>query len=104
MALDNREILQRSSCDEEEKEKQGEQQQEQEEMPAWRRRRKEWRDWSKRPRVQVYCSAIGADPEARSQTTVSSGQFPVITDNCFIIGFSCFKLDNCYQSLLYDSF
>lgn len=34
MALDNREILQRSSCDEEEKEKQGEQQQEQEEMPA----------------------------------------------------------------------
>lgn len=34
MALDKREILQRSSCDEEEKEKQGEQQQEQEEMPA----------------------------------------------------------------------
>lgn len=31
MALDNREILQRSSCDEEEKEKQGEQQQEQDE-------------------------------------------------------------------------
>lgn len=101
MALDNREILQRSSCDEEEKEKQ---QQEQEEMTAWRRRRKEWSDWSTRPRVQVYCSAIGADPEARSQTSVSSGQYPVTTDNCFIISFSCFKLGNCYQSLLYDIF